>query len=192
MTDKPTSEKLLTTREVAELLGVTAPTVISWVKKGHLCASLTPGGHRRVAMSEVVRFADVSGSVLLGNHTQGYRLASRDLRILILDGDAEFSEMVVEFLNLQPHMTGKSAIGAIDVGYQLGTFRPDVVLCGVDVPGVQVQAVIEIAMQAPKTRVYLLTSNQTQQDVLLSKDLQVEGVLEKPLKLDDLLALIRR
>lgn len=55
------SEKLLTTREVAESFGVTQRAVRFWVKSGQLRAQQTPGGgrgpgHHRFDPDEVERF----------------------------------------------------------------------------------------------------------------------------------------
>lgn len=54
-------EKFLTTREVAEVFGVTPRAVRFWVKAGQLVAHQTPGGgkgpgHHRFGQDEVERF----------------------------------------------------------------------------------------------------------------------------------------
>ncbi|MBI3289348.1 MAG: response regulator [Elusimicrobia bacterium] len=49
-------EKAFTTFEVARLCGVFHTTVINWVNKGKLNARVTPGGHRRIPLSELVPF----------------------------------------------------------------------------------------------------------------------------------------
>jgi excisionase family DNA binding protein len=49
-------EKTFTTFEVARLCGVFHTTVINWVNKGKLMARVTPGGHRRIPLSELVAF----------------------------------------------------------------------------------------------------------------------------------------
>lgn len=56
---------LLTTGEVARLLGVTRDAVLKWIKKGKLPATRTPGGHYRVPREACYGFArDPSGDGL--------------------------------------------------------------------------------------------------------------------------------
>lgn len=43
---------------VARLLGVHPGTVTRWVEEGRLKAIRTPGGHRRIARSELDRFLE--------------------------------------------------------------------------------------------------------------------------------------
>lgn len=46
-------DPVLTTREVADLLGIAVSTAQLWIENGTLAAWKTPGGHRRVRLSEV-------------------------------------------------------------------------------------------------------------------------------------------
>ena len=50
------AEKALTTFQAAKLCGVFPTTVINWVNLGKLRAYKTPGGHRRIIMSEFFDF----------------------------------------------------------------------------------------------------------------------------------------
>ena len=49
-------EKLLTSHEVAKLLQVNASSVVKWTKDGILPTYRTPGGHRRVLVSDLREF----------------------------------------------------------------------------------------------------------------------------------------
>lgn len=55
----PTRDDTLTTRQAAELLGVSVRTVQLWVESGVLVAWKTPGGHRRVARDSVMQLMRV-------------------------------------------------------------------------------------------------------------------------------------
>ena len=54
-TSGPPAERLLTPGQAATMLYVHARTVARWAKAGKLSSVLTPGGHRRFALSEVLR-----------------------------------------------------------------------------------------------------------------------------------------
>jgi len=57
--DKTKSQKdYLTTTELARLCGVSRFTIINWVKKGKIKSFETIGGHRRIALSEVILFLE--------------------------------------------------------------------------------------------------------------------------------------
>lgn len=51
-------------KQVAAALGVSESSVKRWCDRGHLATSRTPGGHRRVAVADVLRFARDRGHVL--------------------------------------------------------------------------------------------------------------------------------
>lgn len=51
-------KKYYTTHEVANLLGVSAQTIIKWIKDGKIFAYKTLGGHRRIGRSEIDKLID--------------------------------------------------------------------------------------------------------------------------------------
>lgn len=50
-----TADTVLTTRDAAELLGVAVSTAQQWIENGAIPSWKTPGGHRRVRLSDVQR-----------------------------------------------------------------------------------------------------------------------------------------
>ena len=56
-------EVLLTPREVAEIMGVSAVTVGRWARTGHLEAAVcTPGGQRRYRRADVLALREAHGA----------------------------------------------------------------------------------------------------------------------------------
>jgi excisionase family DNA binding protein len=55
MNDDLHAQALMTTREVAELFGVSQKTVLRWAELGHLTTAHTPSGRRRFRAAEVHR-----------------------------------------------------------------------------------------------------------------------------------------
>lgn len=59
MSDQPADDdQILTSREAARLLGVAVSTAQLWMERGALPTWKTPGGHRRVRMSAVLRLLE--------------------------------------------------------------------------------------------------------------------------------------
>lgn len=58
-------EKLLTTTELAEALGASESSMRRWTNSGLIRTARTAGGHRRIALSEAIRFVRDSGSVVV-------------------------------------------------------------------------------------------------------------------------------
>jgi MerR family transcriptional regulator, light-induced transcriptional regulator len=56
------TERSFTPRQIAEGLGVSESSVKRWIDAGHLEAGRTVGGHRRVALHEIVRYLRESGA----------------------------------------------------------------------------------------------------------------------------------
>ena len=61
MLNPRTTDRLLTTREVARLFGVCSKTVVRWSRDGILTVFKTPGGHNRYYASEVERRLNNTG-----------------------------------------------------------------------------------------------------------------------------------
>jgi excisionase family DNA binding protein len=57
--------RLLSTRDLAEALGVSESSLKRWVDSGKIAASRTEGGHRRIELAEAMRFIRASGTPLL-------------------------------------------------------------------------------------------------------------------------------
>jgi excisionase family DNA binding protein len=78
------SNAFLTSHAVADLIGVSPSTVLSWIDKGLLPAFRTPGGHRRVEPTVLVEF--------LRNHQMPVprTLLPQAKRMLLIDDDATF------------------------------------------------------------------------------------------------------
>ena len=53
----PAAEQWLTLSQAAAQLNIHPTTLRRWAANGHIAASITPGGHRRFATSELLRFA---------------------------------------------------------------------------------------------------------------------------------------
>jgi len=126
--DAPPDQRPRTTHEVAELLGVTIPTVVNWIERGYLAGHRTPGGHRRVAPAELERFARrIGADVALEGEP-------RSPRVLIIGDDREELDLLQRRLS-EDGCEVQRAAGGFEAGWRLGRLQPDVVVVDVASPG---------------------------------------------------------
>ncbi len=101
-------DRLLSPRAAARALGASESSLKRWVDAGDLAVSRTLGGHRRIPVSEVLRFArrqgiDLRDPALVGRPA---RTADRKLHVLVerllLAGDGAGLEKAL----LQAHLAG--------------------------------------------------------------------------------------
>lgn len=172
----------LTPQEVAEMLMVSPVTVRQWAQQGQLAALNTPGGHRRFLLEDVHRF------------TRERRLRRQDhaLRVLIVDDDAQLAGMLLELLlSRTADIAAETAHDGFHAGAKLHTFRPDVVLLDLMMPGVNGFDVCRMLKRNPDTRairVVAMTGFPTPENIdaalaagavkCLAKPLDAEAVLD--------------
>ena len=184
-------KKFYTTREVADLLGVSAPTVIKWVEEGGLAAHRTPGGHRRVSHDALLRFSESCGRVLAGSSAEAAPASGR-VCVLVVDSEPDFADTVAEYLSLQGDVDVVQAIGPLDVGYAIGAHKPHVVLCDVDSPGIEIRDLGRLmsSFEHP-SRLFILTSISDASIERVAAEFEGCESIQKPVKLDMLSQLIR-
>ena len=119
--------EFLTPAEVALLLGVAPVTVRAWAGRDLKAERVTPGGHRRFARSEVLRFAHARG-MALPTAAQALR------RILLVDDDPQTQHLLCDFLDAHGVLTATASDG-FEVGFKLASFHPDLVLLTLVMPG---------------------------------------------------------
>jgi len=88
-------EKLLTTSELAEAIGASQSSMRRWTNSGVIRTARTAGGHRRIALSEAIRFIRETGTTVVRPEVLGLpeltatvggkSLASRSLEHQLLE-----------------------------------------------------------------------------------------------------------
>jgi len=107
-------------------------SIINWVNAGRLPAFRTPGGHRRIRREDLTRFMRDNGIPLPEELQEG----SGKSRVLVVDDESSIREVLSEHLTTRA--TSYEVLTAAD-GFEAGrlvaTFRPDVVLLDLRMPG---------------------------------------------------------
>ena len=118
------------TREAAQLLGVSLRTVQLWVESGVMKAWKTAGGHRRVVRSTV--------DALLAQRDQVLQQATTTskFRILVVEDESDLRrlyEMTLASWNLPIEVV--TASDGFEGLVQIGASRPDMVISDLNMPG---------------------------------------------------------
>jgi excisionase family DNA binding protein len=155
-------KSVFTTFEAAKLCHVSPLSIINWVNAGRLPAFRTPGGHRRIRRDDLARFMRENGIPL----PEDLRDGSGRPRVLVVDDEASIREVIAASLASRPTQPYEvmTAADGFEAGRLVATFRPDVVLLDLRMPGLdgfQVCRTIKADPETSTTIVIALTGYHT-------------------------------
>ena len=192
MAKKPASgPTYYTTYQVSKLLGVSLPTVVNWVNSNKLRAHRTPGGHRRIARNDLIAFAREFNYPLSDEFLAE---SSGRRRVLIVDDERDFSDMVREYLTVKGDFDVEVADSGFAAGYTVARFRPDLILMDIMMPDMDGFEVLRMLRAGRDTRHIPIVACTAYRDVDVERRIReddFDGFMQKPLKLDELLQAIR-
>lgn len=126
---------LLTPREAARMLGISYPTIKQWILNGKLKTTPTPGGHHRIAQSDLKpflstdaakpselsreRFRKVSGRNQLIGKVVSVRIEGLFAQVVLAIGDQQINSIITSDaardLQLRKGSTAAALIKSTDV-----------------------------------------------------------------------------
>lgn len=134
------------TRDAANLLGVSHRTVQLWVENGVLRAWKTAGGHRRIAMASIDKLVSARQGALYVPQTSPE--ISQFKKVLLLDQD---HELLALYENEMRHWDMSLIITKVFNGFdaliQIGEDCPDLLIVDVNMPGMDGGRVIRALRQ---------------------------------------------
>lgn len=124
---------VFTTFEAAKLCHVSPLSIINWVNAGRLPAFRTPGGHRRIRRDDLVRFMRDAQIPLPDELTDG----SGRPKVLVVDDEPAIRGLLADSLANRPERPFEVSVAAdgFEAGRLVSSFRPDVVLLDLRMPG---------------------------------------------------------
>ena len=142
------SKSVFTTFEAAKICHVSPLSIINWVNAGRLAAFRTPGGHRRIRRDDLVRFMRENGMPL----PEELREGSGRPRVLVVDDEPAIRDVIAEHLTLRakPYEV-MTATNGFEAGRMVATWRPDVVLLDLRMPGLDGFQVCRTIKADPET-----------------------------------------
>jgi len=182
------SPKYHTTHQVAQLLGVSLPTVVNWVNGGLLSAHRTPGGHRRISTANLAAFAQAHDYPL---ELDVGEAPDEGRRVLVVDDEPDFAEMVRDYLGLKGTLDVRVADDPFVAGVEMGRFQPHAVVLDLQLAGLDGLAMLARIRADPDLGdlpVIACSDFADAEKTALAAGF--DAFLAKPLKLDDLLACV--
>ena len=179
-----------TTYQVSKILGVSLPTVVNWVNSNKLNAHRTPGGHRRIGRSDLISFAREYNYPLSDEFLAD---SSGRRRVLIVDDERDFSDMVRDYLSMKGDFDVEVADSGFAAGYTVARFKPDLILMDIMMPDMDGFEVLRMLRAGRDTHHIPIVACTAYRDASVEKRIQEEdfdGFIQKPLKLDELMGLI--
>ena len=190
-----------TTFQVARFLGVSPPTVVNWVTDGLLAAHRTPGGHRRILRADLVQFASARGFPLApeleGASTEAtapvVSAAAVLHRILIVDDEIDFCELVRMHLGFRGGWETDIALSGFATGLTLFRFKPSVVLMDIlmpDMDGFEVLKMMQADAEMRHIPVVACTAWRDPQAEIRMRQAGFYAIVQKPVDLDHLASVL--
>ena len=177
--------KNLSTFAIAQMLHVDPGSVANWIDRGLLRAHRTPGGHRRVETEDLIKF--------LREHKMPIpaELSPAPKRILVVDDQPPIPQLIARAVKAaHPDCEVIEAHDAFHAGTQTATFKPDVFILDLRMPGMDGYEVCRLIKSQDATKhaeVVAITAYPSEESISRIKKCGARVCLTKPLDMDQLL-----
>ena len=179
-------EKVYTTFQIAELCGVQPTTIIQWVKQKRMKAYVTPGGHRRVRESDLLKFLKHYGFPIPEE-----LMGRKGWRVLVVEDDLSVGRLLERALG--EAMGGEAEVEWIRDGIEallvLGKKPADLVILDVVMPvvdGARVLATLRSDPRTAKTKVIGMTGKRLGPEKLKFMQNHTDAFYYKPFDLHEI------
>jgi CheY-like chemotaxis protein len=183
--------RYFTSHQVGSLLQVNPSSVVKWINDGLLHAFRTPGGHRRVAAAELVRFAQHHGMPVPGE-LQGLAVA----KVVVADDEPRWLSAIQRAVKpLRDELELHVANNGIDAMILVGAIKPDILILDLRMPGLDGFQVLDRIRANPGTRsmaVIVVSGEMSEQSAQRCRELGAVECLQKPVRLPTLLEAIQQ
>lgn len=183
-------ERFFTSHEVGDIFQVNPSSVVKWINDGLLPSFRTPGGHRRVAAYELVRFADRYGMPVPPELKGLARL-----NVLVVDDEPRFLSALRRALQpFEDEIGVRVAQNGYDALMMIGGQTPDILVLDVRMPfldGLQVLERLGDREDTRRIRAVVLSADMSPALAERCRQLGAVGCLEKPVKVAEIVQLLR-
>lgn len=153
--------KVFSTFEAGRICGVVHTTVINWVNRGMLKAHTTPGGHRRIALPDLIDFMKRFEMPIPED------LAGRRKRILVAEDDAAVQRMLKRALSALEGVDVEACASGLEALMRIGKEAPDLLVLDIRIPqvnGFEVLKLLRANEQTKPVRIIVVTGEALSRD----------------------------
>jgi CheY-like chemotaxis protein len=178
-----TSTRLFSTFETAKVCGAYHTTVINWINKGMLKARVTPGGHRRVALPDLLDFMKRFEMPIPAD------LTSRPKRVLVVEDDPAVQRMIKRTLAALPSLDVQACDNGLEALIAIGKEAPDLIVLDINIPrvdGLEVCSVLRGSEQTRPIKIVAVTGEDLTQERRTLLQSHVDAFFRKPLPTEHL------
>ena len=184
------ADRYFTSHQVGDILQVNPSSVVKWINDGILSAFRTPGGHRRISASELVRFARHHGMPIPEELKE---LAVS--KVLVADDESRFLSALQRALKpYENEIALQTVENGIDALVLTGSLKPDILILDIRMPGIDGFQVLERIKSYPDTQHTVVIAVSGQMDDATAERCKKLGAfmcLAKPVKVPELLETLR-
>jgi excisionase family DNA binding protein len=185
------SNEVFSTHHMSAICGVTMPTVINWIKQGKLPAYKTLGGHRRIKKNDAIEFLKKNKFPLPDELVKEW-----GCRILIVDDDKTIITLLTRLIkkNHVDCIVG-SAMDGYEAGRQILSFKPDLVILDLRLPGVDGFEICRKMKSDPQTghiKILAITGYHTEETKKKILICGADAYLPKPFDNEEIIEHIRK
>lgn len=168
------------------MLGVAVGSIVSWIDQGLIRSGKTPGGHRRVDAEDLKKF------LRRQNLPLPVELAPRKaIRVLVADREEAVANRLAEDIRRQHSgREVRTACGGFYAGEIVGSWRPDVLVLDLNLPGTDGYEVCRYVTSRGETRpiaVIGMTGKPAPKALARLRECGGRSLLSKPVGRDALL-----
>lgn len=180
-----TRQKVFTTFEAGRICGVVHTTIINWVNKGLLKAHTTPGGHRRIALPDLIDLMNRFHMPVPAD------LATRRRKALIVEDDPAVQRMLCRALAPLEDLDVDTCAGGLEALVRIGREAPDLLVLDIRIPqvdGFEVLRLLRASEQTRPIRIVVVTGEalSREQESQLRED--ADELFRKPIEVSELRA----
>lgn len=177
------SNRVFTSGEVAQVCGVSADTVSRWFDLGQIEGyRLGPGGDRRIPYESLRKF-------MLGHGIPLERLEEDEQRILVVDDDPYYLDIIPAILAREGEYKVVVASTGFDAGAQVVEHNPHLVILDIHLSDMDGRMVCERVKSRPETRgtrVLGISGYIDEDEARQLKEYGFDDYLKKPFGVTDL------
>jgi excisionase family DNA binding protein len=181
-------KRFLTTGEIARYCAVSHLTVTNWIRAGKLFASRTPGGHNRIRREDLLRF------LIEHDFPVPRELAKEGKQILVVDDERALVETIAQTLREDGYQVS-IAFDGYEVGLQMATLRPDLLLLDLIMPGLDGFSICQRVKANPEgkpTKIIAMTGFVQEGNLAKAIECGADLCLAKPFQLQTLKVMVAK